>query len=286
MKRVVICMFLLLPGLAQSFSTQSSPDRAVASTKTWTITAQQFEQFLQLLPDQTFQYFSSHRREFLDQLIRMWVMADQARMQELDKTPKFKATVEFYANNLLAGELHRLQVTGSVTASDEAVRQFYESHKTDFTQIQLSHILIFAEDKPAVREAGIPGALPAGEARRRIEEVQGKIRSGEEFAELARQYSQDDQTAENGGDLGYTSRGRMDPNVEDVVFALQEGSYSDVVETAYGFELFHVTGLRVGSLDEVSAQIRQKLDMDQFNAEVDTKIRDAGIQVDESFFEN
>src|SRR5262252_3114298 len=113
-----LCMYALIAVLAQ----QPADTRVVASAKDWSITAQQFEQFLDLLPDQPHEYFAAHRREFLDQLVRIWVMAGEARAQGFDKTPKFKATVDFYSNNMLAGELHGRQVTGNVTTSDEAVK--------------------------------------------------------------------------------------------------------------------------------------------------------------------
>ena len=265
---------------------QPSPGaRIIASAKDWSITAQQFEQFLDLLPDQQHQYFDVNRREFLDQLVRLWVMAAEARTLGVDKTPKFEATVQFYSNNMLAGELHRQQVTGTETVNDEDVQTSYEANKADFTEIRLSHILILNADSPRVIEDRIPGGLPAAEARKRIEEVQARMRAGASFDALAREYSEDRGSRDSGGDVGYISKGQMAAEVERAAFALSNGSFSDIVESSFGFHILHVTDVKVTPLAEVSSQIRQKLDADRFSAQVEDRIKQSGVKIDESFFQ-
>jgi parvulin-like peptidyl-prolyl isomerase len=272
--------------VSMGFAQEAADTRVIASAKGWSITAQQFEQFLNLLPDQAHEYFVGHRREFLDQLVRIWVMAAEAKAQGLDKTPKFRTTVDFYSNNMLAGELHNRQVAGNNTASDESVSAFYEANKRDFSKVRLSHILIPNSDSPLVREQKIPGALPAADAKREIEEALAKLRRGIGFPEVAREYSKDQETATKGGDLGYVSRGQMPAAVEAAAFALKEGAFSDIVESPFGFHILYVSEFTVRPLVEVAAQIRQKLDADQFESEVRTKIKEAEVSIDESFFKN
>ncbi len=74
------------------------------------------------------------------------------------------------------------------------------------------------------------------EARERAEEVLAKARAGEDFQELAREYS-DGPTATNGGDLGGFGKGAMVPAFENAAFALEVGGISDVVETPFGFHI-------------------------------------------------
>src|SRR5262245_937979 len=198
MTRICVCLLPVWFAAASAWAQPAADMRVIATAKDWSITAHQFEQFLELLPDQQHRYFVSHRREFLDQLIRIWVMAAEARADGLDKTPNFKATVDFYSNNMLAGELHKEQVTGDFTASDEAVKTFYEANQQLFTNLRLSHIFI----------------PHAPEARKRIEEAQAKLRLGANFGEVAQQYSQDTESAVKGGDLGYISKGQLPPELE------------------------------------------------------------------------
>jgi peptidyl-prolyl cis-trans isomerase C len=286
MNRTWLFALMLWVGVATAFGQQPANDRVVASAKDWSITAQQFEQFLDLLPDQQHEYFVAHRREFLDQLVRIWVMAAEARSEGFDKTSKYKATVEFYSNNMLAGELHKRQVTGSATATDESIKAFYEANKADFTKVRLSQILIPSSDRPLVRERNIPGALPREEARRRIEEALTKLRSGTSFAEVAQEYSKDVETASKGGDLGYVVRGQMPAALEAAAFGLKEGAFSDIVESPFGFHILYVSDLTVIPLSEVTPQIRQKLDAEQFDAHVGAKMKEAEVAIDESFFKN
>ena len=71
-------------------------------------------------------------------------------------------------------------------------------------------------------------------------EVLEKVNAGEDFAELAKEYSTDG-TAENGGDLGFFGTGQMVEPFEKAAFALEIGEVSDIVETEYGFHIIKVT---------------------------------------------
>jgi len=95
------------------------------------------------------------------------------------------------------------------------------------------------------------------EKYQRAEEVLDMAQSGEDFAELAKQFSEGP-TGPKGGDLGTFSRGRMVKPFEDVVFALSEGEISDVVETQFGFHIIKLEKIepaRTKSLDEVKGSI-------------------------------
>ena len=73
------------------------------------------------------------------------------------------------------------------------------------------------------------------------QELVERLRAGEDFEELAREYSTDDSNAEEGGHLGWFPRGRMVAPFEEAAFALQPGEFSDVVETTFGYHIIQVT---------------------------------------------
>ncbi len=121
-----------------------------------------------------------------------------------------------------------------VTVSPNEVRAFYESHPQSFTQpeqVRASHILIKID--PEADES------QRAEARKKIEEIHHKLHEGEDFATLAKAFSQDPSGA-RGGDLGYFRRGEMVKPFEEAAFALKPGELSDPVESTFGYHLIMV----------------------------------------------
>jgi peptidyl-prolyl cis-trans isomerase SurA len=82
------------------------------------------------------------------------------------------------------------------------------------------------------------------EARRRLADLRERIRHGEDFAELARLYSQDG-SAVNGGDLGWVNPGDTVPEFERAMDALADGEVSEVVQSPFGFHLIKVESRRI-----------------------------------------
>ncbi len=141
------------------------------------------------------------------------------------------------------------------TPTEEQLMTYYETHKEEKKrdeQRRASHILIAVED-----------AADDEAARRKITEIKDKIRSGGNFEELAKEYSQDSGSAEEGGDLGYIERGIMDKAFEDAVFSLQQDEISEPVRSEFGYHLIKMTGVNGAEVkpfsevrDEIEAEFR------------------------------
>ena len=115
-------------------------------------------------------------------------------------------------------------IAASIDITDEELTQYFEENKDVYgqqEQVAASHI--FLEDEATAKE------------------VEAKIKAGEDFAELAKTYSIDTDTSEDGGDLGYISRGQMDEQFEEAAFALEKGAVSGVVQSAEGYHIIKVT---------------------------------------------
>jgi peptidyl-prolyl cis-trans isomerase C len=147
------------------------------------------------------------------------------------------------------------QVTGT-EATDADVRDFYDKNPDRFKRaetVRASHILLRID--PAADDA------TKKQARAKIDALLKRAKSGEDFAALAKQNSQDS-SAEQGGDLGFFPKEKMVPAFADVAFALKTGDISDVVTTQFGVHIIKVTDRKPAGtvpLEEVSPQVKQYL---------------------------
>ena len=135
---------------------------------------------------------------------------------------------------LAINQLIKIQITDKIVVSDEESKAFYDSRPELFKQpeqVKASHILIkAAQDADEAQKK---------EARKKIEAVQKKLKGGQDFAALAREFSEGP-SAPRGGELGYFGRGQMVPAFETVAFAMKPGEVSDIVETRFGYHLIKV----------------------------------------------
>jgi len=104
----------------------------------------------------------------------------------------------------------------------------------------------------------------------KIEKIQQKLRQGEDFAALAKEFSQCP-SGSKGGDLGYFAQGQMAKPFEDAAFALMPGEISDVVETTFGYHLIKVndkTPETVLAFDDIKDGLKRYLTQQKVQQEV------------------
>jgi foldase protein PrsA len=111
-----------------------------------------------------------------------------------------------------------------IEITDEEIKTYFEENKESFNtpeQVEASHILV--EDEATATK------------------VKEKIDAGQDFAQLAKEYSIDASNAENGGELGYFSKGTMVEEFEKAAFSMNKGDISDPIKTEYGYHIIHIT---------------------------------------------
>jgi parvulin-like peptidyl-prolyl isomerase len=155
--------------------------------------------------------------------------------------------VDLIAKNLLDD-----RVKGKVQITDTQVKKFYEDKKESFKRpdsFRARHIFVAYVPFDVVQNTS-PEEMKekAGEYRaaskKKIDEVYGKVKSGENFEELAKQYSEDKGSAEKGGDLDFMYKGVFDPMFDKAVANLKVGETSDIVETEFGYHIIRLMETR------------------------------------------
>ena len=167
---------------------------------------------------------------------------------------------------LAINQLVKVKVIDKITISEKESKAFYDSHPELFNQseqVKARHILI--KVPPDADEKA------KAEARKKIENVQKKVKAGEDFAELARKFSEGP-SGKNGGDLGYFGQGKMVKSFEKAAFSMKPGEVSDIVETRFGYHLIKVEDRKQAkpiAYAEVKTQLTEHLKKQKGQKEID-----------------
>lgn len=143
-------------------------------------------------------------------------------------------------------ELKRSDLAADETVSEEELQQAYDDYKAQEAskeQRSPSHILIEVNDDRSDEEA-----------KALADEVYQKIENGGDFAELAKEYSDDIASANNGGSLGLTPKGSFVPEFDDALYSLPKGEVSKPVQTEFGYHIIRTD-------DIVAPQIKALADI-------------------------
>jgi peptidyl-prolyl cis-trans isomerase D len=139
-------------------------------------------------------------------------------------------------------------------------QQYYSAHQDEYRvpdRARVRHILI---KTPTPGPDGKVDQKAVDEARAKAEDVLKQIKAGGDFAELAKKYSQDPGSAQNGGELGWIVKGQTVPEFEKTAFEQNPGQMSGLVQTSYGFHIIQTEEkepAHMKPLSEVKAAIEQ-----------------------------
>jgi len=158
--------------------------------------------------------------------------------------------------SLLVAKYIDENITKKVAVTPAEVSKYYNENTEEFRHpdmIRTSHILI-----PVPQSAT---AEQERSARERAGTILARLKKGEDFAKLAREYSTD-ATASQGGDVGYTPRGQLVAEYENAAFKMEPGQISDLIRTQFGFHIIKLTEKKnagLASLTEVQKELAEFL---------------------------
>jgi peptidyl-prolyl cis-trans isomerase SurA len=156
-----------------------------------------------------------------------------ARMKEKNITlDDFKRDVR---RSLTVDKVMNKEVTSKINVSDQEIKDYFDGHKAEFNLIEpqyhLARIFVTPFPNPEARNQNNK-AQNQPEAQKKIQTILNRLESGDDFATLAMNYSEDTQTSGNGGDLGFmpeSSLRNTDPATRDSVSKLKAGQYTPIV---------------------------------------------------------
>ena len=149
-------------------------------------------------------------------------------------------------------EISRAQISAEVEISADELQQYYEDSVSRFQQDeqrQAAHILITLDDDEVAAEE-------------QAKTLAIRAQAGEPFADLARQYSKDGGTAEQGGDLGILLHSQMEGPLGDAIFSMTKGEIAGPVKSEFGYHVVQLQDIIAGGplpFDQVRAELEQEL---------------------------
>jgi parvulin-like peptidyl-prolyl isomerase len=159
--------------------------------------------------------------------------------------------------HFLMGQLRRTRVIEAlirpdVSMAEDKLRAYYQSHAENYIspEVRVSQILI-----------QVPPETTANDwqaAKKKMERVLQELKKGATFEKMAALYSNDAASSRSGGDLGFFAKGEMIPMLEQVVFTMDVGAMSGVIQSTQGLHLLKVTDKKPGSIptfEEAKARV-------------------------------
>ncbi len=162
------------------------------------------------------------------------------------------------------------KIAAATTVTDQDLQAYYDQHRDEYRfpeRVKVSQIL-FKTPLPAAGAKEDEKAV--AEVRTKAEGVLKELKAGGDFAKLAQKYSDDTDSAKNGGDLGWIERGRSGvPEFDKAAFSLGKGQTSDLVKSIFGFQIIRVEDKQEAHLKplaEVKTEIEEKVKQQKVGA--------------------
>ncbi len=231
-------------------------DKVVATVDGKQYTAGQIRAMEAGLPPQGQQAFAMNPAGALQQLLMTRHLAEEAEKQQLDKESPYKEQLEYQREFFLATtEINKYANAGIIHGEDQ--EKYYKDHPEDFEQAKVRVIYIAFSSGQVKSEKK---ALTEAEAKAKAQDLRKQLQAGADFAQLARQYSEDKESAAKGGEWGLIKRSsRLPEDVKSAVFALKPGEVSQPLKEPNGFYLIKLDEFSKQPYNDVSSQIADKL---------------------------
>ena len=169
--------------------------------------------------------------------------------------------------DLSVAKLFNKEITSQISITDKDITDFYQSNKASFNlaepQIHLAQILVTPAPDPNVRNLKNDKAQDDDQAKKKIENLYARLRQGEDFAQIAQNYSEDPNSSQNGGDLGFIAESALEKaniDLRKALMALRPGEITPIQRTAEGYRILKlITREPAGQRDLTDPKVQQTI---------------------------
>lgn len=221
MPPILMCLFVLACERRDVGSTQKELSPIIAVVNGKQLLQKDFNAYL---PENYQSVLTrEEKKEYLDHWITTEILYQAAVEAGLGTSEEIAARVNQFKTDLIADLLVQKIIEEKAVVTDAEVEAYYQAHIDEYTrELRVSHILVNSLEDAA--------------------EVKEQLKK-QTFSWVARRMSIDKHTGP-GGDLGYLSKGNMIPEFEEVVFGMEVGEVSDVIESELGYHFIQITDVR------------------------------------------
>lgn len=205
--------------------------------------------------------FNQFKSQYTEEQLQELLAQQKMTVEDLRDDIRQSITIEKLVNK---------EITSKISVSDAQIKDFYDKNKENFNlpeSYRVAHILITPIPEADIANTNRDDATTPEEARQKATRVLRDIQGGQDFAVVARNFSEDASTVPAGGELGFLPMDQIagiDPALADTVQRLRVGETSPVIETRYGYQIVKLLERDAGGQKEltdprVQAQVRQIL---------------------------
>jgi len=268
--KLLLCAALASVSLLAQTPTEVSPDEVVVSVGEREFTAGHIARIRASLPEQFKKNTAQmDNKTFLETFGYLQALAKLAEDENVLEVEPYKSQFEFNRTNFLA-QIYLTMINSTLEINDEDVDAYYEQHKNKYTQLRLSAIYLNYTPIPELAEKQGNPVVAERDAWEKAESLALQLRQGADFAELAREHSDDKTSAEKGGDLGlFKPDAPLSDAIKEAVFKLQPGQVSAPVKDGGRYLLFKATEAQPRPLHEVKIEVLQAVQGEKLSQRLD-----------------
>ncbi len=270
-KQLILCATLAAALVAPAFGQQVDDAAVVVSVMGKDFTAGQIARLRAGLPTQ-YKTNTQHmnNRTFLETFGYLQALATLAEEDRILEREPYKSQFEFNRLNFLA-QTYLSQINSTLEISNDDKQAYYEEHKDEYSQVRVSMIALEYTPVPELAEKAGKTVISERDAWEEAENLLIELRQGADFAELAKEHSDDSATAAKGGDLGIIepAAAGVSEQLKAVIFKLAEGQVSPSVKEGGRYYLFKVTARTPRAYNEVAGDVLRGLQGQKLKEKLD-----------------